>query len=96
MNVYLLTETLFCFLLILFLMLCSRLKNETNIWVFFVTGLALGLATLTRPWTQGFIFLLLPALSLTLTQQRLFKPLILLTGFARVCHQMSIKGILKD
>lgn len=94
MNVYLLTETLFCFLLVLFLMLCSRLKDDTNIWVFFATGLALGLATLTRPWTQGFIFLLLPLLSLTLTQQRLFKPLIVLAGFASVILPWMIRNYL--
>ncbi len=92
MSTYLLTETLFCFLLILFLMLCSRLKDNASPWIFFAAGLALGLATLTRPWTQGFVFLLLPFLSLTLTQQRLLKPLIIFSGFACVVLPWMIRN----
>ncbi len=59
-GTYLLTETLFCFFLLAFLVLASRLQNKNCrlVWYLF-TGVLLGLATLTRPWIQGFIIVLL-------------------------------------
>ena len=48
-NVYLLSETLFCFLLMLFFWLLTRLRSNPNLFLLLATGLALGLATLTRP-----------------------------------------------
>jgi len=59
-NVYILTESLSCFLLMLCLWLLSRWHTQPNPWLLFSVGLTLALASLTRPWTQFFIFLLIP------------------------------------
>ena len=57
-NVYVLTETLSCFLLMLCLCLClwllSLWHTKPSPWLFSV-GLMLAFASLTRPWTQFFI-----------------------------------------
>lgn len=92
MNTYLLTETLFCFFLILFLMLSSRLKDESPFYLFLITGIVLGLATLTRPWTQGFIFILCAFLALQLTKQRIIKPFIVFIGFALIIAPWMLRN----
>lgn len=59
-NVFILTETLFCFLMTAFLWSLSRWKQHPSPALFLSTGLLLGLASLTRPTLQGFIVMLIP------------------------------------
>ncbi|MDQ1330181.1 MAG: hypothetical protein QG578_444, partial [Thermodesulfobacteriota bacterium] len=55
MNTYLLTETLFTFLMILFLWLTVKAFANNNKAISFITGLVLAFAVLTRPALQYFI-----------------------------------------
>lgn len=59
-NVFILSESLSCFLLMLFLWFLSQWKSNPSSWLMISTGLLLALASLTRPWTQYFILLLVP------------------------------------
>ena len=59
MNVYVLTETLFCFFLVAFILSISQKSAFDRPLIMILAGCLLGAATLTRPWTQGFIFILL-------------------------------------
>jgi len=59
-NVYILTESLACFLLMLFLWSLSRWQATPSPWLVLASGALLALASLTRPWTQGFIVFLIP------------------------------------
>jgi len=61
-NVYLLSETWFCFLLMSFLWILSKLKSEPHPIILLCLGATLAAASLTRPWLQYFIFLLIPLL----------------------------------
>jgi len=70
-NVYLLTESLFCFLLILFLWLLSRWRTSPSNALLLGTGAVLALATLTRPWTQYFI---VPLMLLVATSPHIVRP----------------------
>jgi hypothetical protein len=63
-NVFLLSESLSCFLLLLFLWMLSRWRLQTSYLLLLSTGVALALATLTRPWTQYFIIFLVPLIAL--------------------------------
>ncbi len=63
-NVYLLSESLFCFLLMSFLWILSRLKAVPHPLILLCLGATLAAASLTRPWLQYFIFLLIPLLLL--------------------------------
>jgi len=62
-NVYILSETLSCFLLMLFLWFLSRWRSNSTVWLILVTGMLLALTTLTRPWTQYFPILLVPLMA---------------------------------
>ncbi|MCA9324580.1 glycosyltransferase family 39 protein [Candidatus Saccharibacteria bacterium] len=55
MNVYILTESLFTFLLLLTLWLFTLYQSQERITYVFLAGLMLGAATLTRPSLQYFI-----------------------------------------
>jgi len=92
LSTYLLTETLFCFFLTGFLALCSRLKNDSQRWLFFTTGILLGLTTLTRPWTQAFTVILLCLVVATFNYKRLLKPFWILTGFMCVVTPWIIRN----
>lgn len=59
-NVYFLSETWFCFLLMSFLSVLSRVKSTTHSLIVLCLGATLAAASLTRPWLQYFIFLLIP------------------------------------
>lgn len=59
-NVFILTESLACFLLMLFLWTLSRWKTSPSPWLILASGVLLAAASLTRPWTQGFILVLIP------------------------------------
>lgn len=54
MNVYVLTETLFTFLIVLLVWLIGS-NTRGKRWLWLVAGLALGAATLTRPTMQYFL-----------------------------------------
>lgn len=58
-NLFLLTETLFCFLLMTFVWVISRVSTESRPPWFLVMGLLLTMATMTRPWIQAYLFVLL-------------------------------------
>ena len=81
MNLFLLTETLFCFFLLGFLFLLSRIRPESSSLLFLATGALLGLATLTRPWVQGFAILLAGYMLLSRQKMAIRKPIIMLLGF---------------
>ena len=92
MNVYLLTETLFCFFLTAFLAAMAWIRPVMNYWGLFGAGVLFGLATLTRPYTQGFIivsalFLLAPSLSFGVR-----RALVLILGFAVVVAPWAIRN----
>lgn len=91
MNVYLLTETLFCFFLVAFFMCFAQKKTLQNSWLLLGTGVLLGAATLVRPWTQGFILILL--LYTVLSQKLpLRRALLLLAGFGVVILPWVIRN----
>jgi len=81
MNLYLVTEPLFCFLLLGFLFLLSRIRENSGILLFLVTGLLLGLAVLTRPWAQGFVLILAFYMLVSQLKIKITKPLFLMLGF---------------
>ena len=58
MNVYLLTETLFCFFLVAAVTTLAHEKTLKSPWLLLLTGMLLGAATLTRPWIQGYALIL--------------------------------------
>jgi len=62
-NLYLLTETLFCFLLMTFVWVISRIGEKSRLTFFLFAGLLLTMATMTRPWIQAYLFVLLGYLS---------------------------------
>ena len=93
MNTYLLTETLFCFFLVAFLALASRLL-QARLWLFGLAGGLLGLATLTRPWIQGFLPVLCIFLFATANRHSRIRPLLLLAGFALVVAPWLIRNYL--
>jgi 4-amino-4-deoxy-L-arabinose transferase-like glycosyltransferase len=49
MNIYVLSETLFCLWLVVTLWLVTQASKRKNVWLFFASGLTLGLASLTHP-----------------------------------------------
>ena len=60
MNIYLLTESFFTFLLVLSLFFISKAADNKK-WTFsFLAGLTIGYASLTRPALQYFIVILVP------------------------------------
>lgn len=59
MNLFLLTETLFCFLLMAFVWMLSRVNAKSRLPLFLLMGLLLAMATMTRPWIQGYLFVIL-------------------------------------
>ncbi|SEH05568.1 phospholipid carrier-dependent glycosyltransferase [Candidatus Venteria ishoeyi] len=92
-GTYLLTETLFCFFLLGFLFVYSQLERCKNWYLyFFLTGLLLALATLTRPWTQGFLVILLLFFWFNLSHKRLQKILLLIFGFAVIITPWLIRN----
>ena len=58
MNLFLLSETLFGFFLMSFVLILSLLKASSRMWIFFLAGLFLALATVTRPWILGYLFVI--------------------------------------
>jgi hypothetical protein len=57
-NVYFLSETVFCFLLLLSIFLLSFPKIKSSLTIALLFGIALAAAALTRPWLNYFMILL--------------------------------------
>lgn len=57
MNSYLLTETLFCFFLVLIVLLVGMLGKKPTLWLGITIGILMGFASLIRSSLQYFIFL---------------------------------------
>ncbi|MDA8421394.1 MAG: glycosyltransferase family 39 protein [Pseudomonadota bacterium] len=55
MNVYVLSETLFCFLVVLAFWLISKLSPRTNLALPLLIGIVIAAASLTRPGLQYFV-----------------------------------------
>jgi hypothetical protein len=56
-NSYILTETLFCFLLVVFGFLFCLFAKKPSLWLGLVVGAAMGITTLVRPSLQFFPFI---------------------------------------
>jgi len=56
MNLFLLTETLFCFFIMAFIWIISRMNANSRLPWFLLMGLLLTMATMTRPWIQAYLF----------------------------------------
>ena len=57
-NSYILTETLFCFLLVVFGFLFCLFAKKPSLWLGLVVGAAMGITTLVRPSLQFFPFIM--------------------------------------
>ncbi len=93
MNVYLLTETLFCFFLTAFLAVMAWIKPTTDYGRLFAAGALFGLATLTRPYTQGFIILSALLLLAPSFRLGLRRALALILGFAVIVAPWVIRNL---
>jgi 4-amino-4-deoxy-L-arabinose transferase-like glycosyltransferase len=94
-NVFLLSESLSCFLLLLFLWMLSRWRSQTTNLLMLSTGLIFALATLTRPWTQYFIIFLVPLIALAAPLQKPKRAaLIMAIGFIVPLALWSLRNLL--
>jgi hypothetical protein len=82
LNLFFLTEPLFCFLLIVFIGLLSRVRSDSHSYFFLVIGLVLAMAALTRPWIQGYLVVLILYLVLAGWRIKLSKVLLIFVGTA--------------
>ena len=57
-NSYILTETLFCFLLVVFGFLFCLFAKKPSVWLGLLVGTAMGITTLVRPTLQFFPFIM--------------------------------------
>ena len=84
LNSYILSETLFCFLLVVAMLFFSRVvSGNTSSAVVFGSGVLLGLATLTRPSIEYFPFVAAGFLLMALENEknRIRTALLFLSGF---------------
>ena len=94
MNIYILSETLYTFLCILTLWLFTRYQQQRKQTILFLTGLALGAATLTRPGMQYFILPMLLMLYLYVPSSTRFRTMaILVLGFVLVIGPWHIRNL---
>jgi hypothetical protein len=82
MNLFLLSETLFCFLLVGFVWLLGLVRKDTNWPLFVLVGLVFAMASLTRPWIQAYVFVLIPLLIFSRLRIPLGKALLIFVGAA--------------
>ena len=81
-NIYLLTESLFTFLLILVLFILSRLPQNNNSLLALFGGVVIGCASLTRPSLQYFLIALLPLIWFSFDRKKAIKiTVMLIIGF---------------
>lgn len=79
-NLFLLTESLFCFFLILFVLLLSLLRTSTTWPLLLLIGLVFAMATLTRPWIQGYLLILIPFIVVSKARIPFRKAMLILIG----------------
>ncbi len=81
-NVFLLSESLFCFLLMVSIFLLSRWRLQSSPYLLFVTGFVFAMTSLTRPWIQYFIIIMVALLALAPQLPRSKRAaLLLISGF---------------
>jgi len=79
-NIYFLSETLFSVVLILFFWLLGKMGGQDDRPYLAVgLGILLAIASLTRPWLQYFILLLIPLFFYSKDKTHRIKPILLLT-----------------
>lgn len=92
LNLHFLTEPLFTFLLAAFLFVLSRARPERKAAYYLVLGAALALASLTRPWVQGFIVVLVAWLMLCNWRLVWKKALLVVVGSALLITPWLIRN----
>ena len=101
MNLYLLTETLFCFFLMAFVWIISRVNANSRLLIFLLMGFLLALATLTRPWIQAYLFVIMGYLFFSKLRFSVIQMLCVFVGAAIVTtpwmvRNMTVFGDLAD
>lgn len=92
MNLFLLTETLFCFLLVLFVWIISRVNAASRLPLFLLMGALLAMATLTRPWLQAYLFVIMGYLFFSKLRFSIVQTLMVLVGAAIVTTPWLIRN----
>ena len=92
MNLFFLTEPLFCFFLTAFVVSLSRIRKDSRSLFFVVIGLVLALASLTRPWIQGYGVVLIMYLVLASWRIRPSKALLIIVGTAILVSPWLIRN----
>lgn len=82
LNLFLLTEALFCFLLTLAVWFMSRARMNDKPLLFLFIGLMLAAATLTRPWIQGYLFVFMGYMAVSKLRIRYSNILLVFVGAA--------------
>lgn len=82
MNLFFLSEPLFCFLLIGFVWLLSFLRAGATWPLFILIGILFAMTSLTRPWIQAYLFILIPFLIFSTAQVPVKKALLIFVGAA--------------
>lgn len=93
MSTYVVTETLFCFFLIAFFLSLTQRGITKSFGKLMVAGCLLGAATLVRPWTQGYVFILFIFLTCSSISMPLKKASGLLAGFVLVVMPWVLRNI---
>lgn len=94
MNLFLLTETLFCFLLMAFVWILSLVKANSRLPLFLLMGLLLAMATMTRPWIQGYLFVILGYLLLSKLRFTVRQTIFVVIGAAIVTTPWLVRNTL--
>jgi hypothetical protein len=95
MNLYLLTETLFCFFLMTFVWIISRVNANSRRLVFLLMGLLLALATLTRPWIQAYLFVVMGYLFFSKLRFSAVQTLLVFVGAAIVTTPWLVRNTME-
>lgn len=94
MNLFLLTEALFCFLLTAFVWSLSYVRNSSGSILYLAIGLLFSMAVLTRPWLQGYLFVLIAYLMLSRLRVPVGKALLVLVGAAVIAAPWMLRNSL--
>lgn len=93
MNLFLLTEPLFCFLLVATVWLLSRVNKTSSPLLFLLIGIILAIASLTRPWLQGYLFVLLGYMAISKFRIRISNTLLIFVGAAIIAAPWILRNI---
>lgn len=93
MNLFLLTETLFCFLLMAFICLLSKVRQDSRSLLFLAIGIVFAVATLTRPWIQGYLFVLITYLVMSKMRVPVAKTLLIFAAAAVITSPWIIRNL---